>query len=59
MMKSTIETVRAKQSRCNISIFRQIVDGVHTPSIRFDEISSMINQKKVIAHDEVESRQGI
>ena len=40
-------------------IFWQVVDGVHTPSIRFDEISSMINQKKVIAHDEVESRQGI
>ena len=33
-----------------------MVDGVHTPSIRFDEISSMINQKKVISHSEVESR---
>ena len=35
---------------------KEVIDGVHSPSIRFDEIASMINQKKVISHAEVESR---
>ena len=37
-------------------MFPQVFDGVHSPNIKFDEISSLMNRKVTIAHRDVEGR---